>query len=354
MCLVVQGTVWTRSPLHGLQVILRAFEPLLAALAALLTAVDRFALGRQTRIDYFLLLGFAAIAALGYALLRPAPAHQDAPLPKGAAFRGLVPFHEADRDRFYGREVDTSALFERITHADSRFGVLYGESGCGKTSLLRAGLLPKLWDTGHVPVYCRSYKEPVATLLEACHKRFQIEPRKEEDPFDYLRCLARKLDSDLVVIYDQFEEFFAGVRPQREGESFISFVARCYKDAPLPVKFLFSIRSDFLYLIGSEFSGQIDEPLLSSRLYHLRNFDCRRAEEVIERSARAANLFFEPGLSARIARDLAVRSPPWPSLPMRKGLFLSAKRIERFFGTWAVGTERGRCSALRVYCARAG
>jgi len=147
MCLVFQGTVWTRSPLHGLQVILRAFEPLLAALAALLTAVDRFALGRQTRIDYFLILGFAAIAALGYALLRPAPAHQDAPLPKGAAFRGLVPFHEADRDRFYGREVDTSALFERITHADSRFRVLYGESGCGKTSLLRAGLLPKLWDT---------------------------------------------------------------------------------------------------------------------------------------------------------------------------------------------------------------
>jgi len=62
MCLVFQGTVWTRSPLHGLQVILRAFEPLLAALAALLTAVDRFALGRQTRIDYFLILGGAVTA----------------------------------------------------------------------------------------------------------------------------------------------------------------------------------------------------------------------------------------------------------------------------------------------------
>ena len=68
MCLVFQGTVWTRSPLHGLQVILRAFEPLLAALAALLTAVDRFALGRQTGIDYFLLLG-GAVTAVAFTCL---------------------------------------------------------------------------------------------------------------------------------------------------------------------------------------------------------------------------------------------------------------------------------------------
>jgi hypothetical protein len=65
----------------------------------------------------------------------------------------LSPFHEADR--FYGRESDTSLLLKKVASPDFRFGMLYGESGCGKTSLLRAGLLPRLRELGFLALYCR-------------------------------------------------------------------------------------------------------------------------------------------------------------------------------------------------------
>lgn len=86
----------------------------------------------------------------------------------GGAFLGLSPFQESDRDRFYGREDDTKALVEMTCRASFRFGVLYGDSGAGKTSLVTAGLMPRLRETGRLPLYCRSYKDPLAALVEEC------------------------------------------------------------------------------------------------------------------------------------------------------------------------------------------
>src|SRR5207249_4957417 len=81
----------------------------------------------------------------------------------------------------------------------------------------------------------------------------------------------------------------------------------------LPVKFLFSLRSDFLYLINSEFANRIPEPLMSSRLYHLRDFNEEEAASVIEKSARSANLPFEAGLSRHVTRDLMSNGAVLPS-----------------------------------------
>ncbi|HST22009.1 MAG TPA: protein kinase [Blastocatellia bacterium] len=202
--------------------------------------------------------------------------------PKGAAFRGLVPFQEADRDRFYGRQTDTHALFEMIAHGEFRFGVLFGESGSGKTSLLKAGLLPRLREAGLVTIYCRSYKDPVAALLEECRKMSGIEVSQKENPSDYLKWFCEEMCAGAVIVCDQFEEFFVNFKTKRQREPFISFIAECHSHAALPVKFLFAMRSDFLYLVSSEFEGRVVEPLGSSRLYHLRSFDQEQAEEIIE------------------------------------------------------------------------
>lgn len=128
------------------------------------------------------LLAIAAACALGYGAARPRASRTLNPTRSGAAFRGLLPFQEADRDRFYGRETDTAALFEMIRRSDFRFGVLFGESGCGKTSLLRAGLLPKLWEEGYLPIFCRSYKDPLAAALEECRKRSHVDVLEDERP----------------------------------------------------------------------------------------------------------------------------------------------------------------------------
>jgi WD40 repeat protein/serine/threonine protein kinase len=272
-------------------------------------------------------LAIAVLCALGYAAAKQRASVSVEALPGGAAFRGLLPFQEADRSRFYGRETETAALFELIRHGDFRFGVLFGESGCGKTSLLRAGLLPRLWEEGYVAIYCRSYKDPLSAALDECQKRTQVDPLEGELPIEYYRRVASDINATLVIICDQFEEFFVSHRSTDEREPFVSFMAQCYGDHKLPVKFLVSMRGDFLYLIHAEFGGKIAEPLISSRLYHLRNFEEGHAVGIIEQSARRAGLPFEAALTRQIARDLASAGTVSPSELQIVGEQLQSKRI---------------------------
>ena len=261
-----------------------------------------------------------------------AAARKKGPMPvqalsSGAAFRGLLPFQEADRRWFYGREPETAALLELIGHADFRFGVLFGESGCGKTSLLRAGLLPRLWEEGYVAIYCRSYKDPLAAAVDEFRKRSQVRQAEGETSVEYLKRVAADTGGTLVIICDQFEEFFISHRSREEREPFVLFIEQCDRDRTLPVKFLVSMRSDFLYLVHSELGGRIAEPLMSSRLYHLRNFDEAHAVGIIERSAHRAGLPFEAGLPRQIARDLSSAGTVSPSDLQIVGEQVQSKRI---------------------------
>lgn len=253
---------------------------------------------------------------------RPAPAAAEAD-----AFRGLMPFREDDQDRFYGRGPDTEALLAMAAREEFRFGVLYGDSGTGKTSLLTAGLLPRLKGVGLVPLYCRAYKDPLAALLKECRKRSGVEPLDTEQPRDYLRRVAAERGAGLLVICDQFEEFFFNFRTRREREPFVSFVAGCHGLAGAPVKFLFSLRSDCLHRISSEFDGLIPEPLMGDKRYRLRNFDEEQATEVIEKSARGAGLRLDDALCRQVAQDLAEGDTVLPSELQFVGAQLQGQRI---------------------------
>src|SRR2546423_15496051 len=61
-------------------------------------------------------------------------------------FPGLRPFEAADRDRFFGRDLQVQELGKRL--AENRVITIIGGSGCGKSSLVRAGLLPALTGLG--------------------------------------------------------------------------------------------------------------------------------------------------------------------------------------------------------------
>jgi WD40 repeat protein len=312
-----------------------------AILSAAAAALDLLP-GRSQGAERFRDLALLVISAscfLMYARLRARAAslRQRSMLTAGAAFRGLLPFQESDRDRFYGRDIETHAVLEMVTHSEFRFGVLFGDSGCGKTSLIRAGLLPLLWGKGYAPIYSRSYKDPLRALIEECRHQSQLEICEGETPIEYLRRAAEDINAQLVVVCDQFEEFFVNFRTRREREPFISFIVACYDESDLPVRFLFSMRSDFLYLISSEFGGRIREPLVSSGLYHLCNFDVERAADIIEKSARRANLPLEPELSRQVASDLATGDTVLPSELQIVGERLQSKRIYTVQGYRSAG-----------------
>jgi hypothetical protein len=67
-------------------------------------------------------------------------------------YAGLFAFREEDRDYFFGREREINALVKLI---DKKvLTVLFGKSGVGKTSLLRAGLIPRLRSNYYLPITC--------------------------------------------------------------------------------------------------------------------------------------------------------------------------------------------------------
>src|SRR5512145_623015 len=66
---------------------------------------------------------------------------------------GLASFTEETRPYFHGREEEVGELARRVQR--KLLTILFGQSGLGKTSILRAGLVPKLRPDGYCPVYVR-------------------------------------------------------------------------------------------------------------------------------------------------------------------------------------------------------
>lgn len=142
--------------------------------------------------------------------VRPSPSNDLIACP----YVGLTPYSEEDADFFFGRERES-----RFVIADlyaSRLTVLYGASGVGKSSILHAGVARRLTERENLlAVIFRAWQDdPVESLkmsINAAATRVAPEMRPPPDSMklgDYLTHWAEQLDRRLVIILDQFEEYF--------------------------------------------------------------------------------------------------------------------------------------------------
>jgi hypothetical protein len=149
---------------------------------------------------------------------------------------GLDAFEEEARDFFHGREAEAQELLRRV--AEAPLTVLFGKSGLGKTSLLRAGLFPRLRQVHFLPVYVRLDIRPQALpcveQMRDC-LRASIDREKIDAPdlasgetlWEYLHRAGLELWSAQnhpltpVLVLDQFEELFTlGERTPEAVERF--------------------------------------------------------------------------------------------------------------------------------------
>ena len=87
---------------------------------------------------------------------------------------GLASFTEETRGYFYGREEEIAELCRRVQR--KLLTVLFGQSGLGKTSILRAGLVPRLRSQGYCPIYvridyARAAPEPAVQIKQAIARK---------------------------------------------------------------------------------------------------------------------------------------------------------------------------------------
>ncbi len=208
---------------------------------------------------------------------------------------GLVPYSEADARFFFGREHDLRRLIAQLFAA--RLTLLYGASGVGKSSLLRAGVVTELRqraraavEQGERPdvhvVYFNAWQgDPLAGFREAVAGSLgdlagdaRVAAALAEPTLTGLvTALINVLDLDLFLIFDQFEEFFLyhahGATPGPFERDFAELATK----PGLPASLIISLRDDALSRLD-HFKGLIPNLFANYvRVTHLTPDDARRA-----------------------------------------------------------------------------
>ncbi len=229
----------------------------------------------------------------------------------GGPYRFLEPFDRKHADLFFGREVEVEQLKGLV--AEHRHLVLFGRSGVGKTSLLRAGLMPTLVgeDDGDdserfLPVYCRALVDPVAELkqaiVNALDERDLIlsETSPEASLVDPIRVASEASPVPLVILLDQFEELHVRLGGAAR-ESFLDALADAMEGAPPTVRFVLAIREDFLGQLY-DLAGRV--PDLYHHLYRLTCLGREDADAAIVKPASQFDIRVDAELAEAIIEDL--------------------------------------------------
>ncbi|MFP6685632.1 MAG: AAA family ATPase, partial [Polyangiaceae bacterium] len=189
-------------------------------------------------------------------------------------FRGLLPFTEQHAGAFFGRDEEIARCVERLRH--QAVLPVVGPSGVGKSSFVRAGVLPRLAEQGRwVVVRMRPGSRPFEVLAERLVTSAQVSsevPRDNSetttDAIDEdrtriatlaaelqhepgrlgmeLRELAKQTRSRVLLFVDQLEEIVTLVEDEGERERAMVALCRAADDPSGPVRLVVTVRDDFV------------------------------------------------------------------------------------------------------------
>jgi|GEM_PF-1264018 len=165
-------------------------------------------------------------------------------------FAGLAAFQEADEGRLHGRDRDIVAVLGLLDRQP--LVVVTGASGAGKSSFIRAGLIPALKRGGELwqVLMVRPGQFPLANLREALGPQDDT-PDLLTHPMEFgarlrARCRERTSARRILVFVDQCEELYTLVSDPRERAAFWACICGAADEASSPLRVISSIRSDFL------------------------------------------------------------------------------------------------------------
>jgi Novel STAND NTPase 1 len=212
---------------------------------------------------------------------------------RSAPYKGLASYTEADAELFFGRDRECEVILSNLRAR--RLTLLYGESGVGKSSLLRAGVAARLAEEAEedarlagrpdfVPVVFSAWRDdPAGGLARAIGSalgRFGefdgSAPRAIGEAIE----AAAALGSYVLVILDQFEEYFVYHPRADDGDAFAAQFTAALNTRGLQASFLISIREDALAKLD-RFKAAF--PRLFDGSLRIERLDPAAARQAIER-----------------------------------------------------------------------
>jgi len=237
-------------------------------------------------------------------------------LPAAATARGAIHvarppykfldyYTSGDADLFCGRDVESQNVTRLAL--EHRLLTLFGPSGAGKTSLLLAGVAPRLAAEGYHHVYVRALDDPLAALRKELAR--QALRSDWEAGADLAAFLAQTIPAEgrWLAILDQLEELFQRVG-SRQREAFFGELGAVVTDPACEIRFILSLREDFL--------PRLDEarpwlPDILGNSYRLDVLNRSNARLAITEPAARAGVRVDPKLvDALVGREWT--SPPAP------------------------------------------
>jgi WD40 repeat protein len=235
-------------------------------------------------------------------------------VPARNPYKGLQAFQEADAEDFFGRSALVQQIIERLTEPDGRFLAVVGPSGSGKSSVIKAGVVPAL-RRGQLPgsenwfvVEMTPGSDPFPRLEEAL---LRAAVNRVDNLGEILRTNPNGLaevmhqllpgDVDLVLLIDQFEELFTLVSNDDDREHFLRLLYQAVTNPNSKLHIIVTLRADFYDrpLLYEGFSE-----LVQSRTQVVLPMSVNELEQAIVSPAERVGVQVDADLLAAIIADI--------------------------------------------------
>ena len=267
-----------------------------------------------------------------YAAPTSEPARPTGPIP-ASPYPGLAYFGPEQASLFFGREKAIQALLLAVTNRS--FTALVGASGSGKSSVVLAGLAPRLetrgnWRSTYFRIGMEPDKNPFAALARA------FAPLLGGDVVDHLarterltanlirgdvtlpnivaQCRSANPGQRILLIADQFEEVFTLSPDEALRNRFIDELIAAFPDPILgtpDVSLVLTLRADF---VSQAVSYRLLADQLKDRVEYLGPMTREELRDAIVEPAKAVGVEFEPGLVNTILDEVNKRPGSLPLL----------------------------------------
>ena len=242
-------------------------------------------------------------------------------------YKGLRAFQAGDAQEFFGRDKLTKKLLKRLQEDVEyrRFLAVVGPSGSGKSSVVKAGLIPALWrgelsgsDSWYI-VDLLPGKHPLDELEVALTK---VASQDVSNLSEHLsrdeRGLVRAANiilpddgSELLIVIDQFEEVFTLTTDEDEQQHFLDLLRYAVTDDRSRVRVVTTLRADY-------YDRPLQYPdfgaLIQNRTETVLPLNAEELEQAVRQPAMQVSVTFEDGLVSRIVSEVHYQPGALPLL----------------------------------------